>query len=137
MTKFDRDITGKAVSTLLNGLNILIIEDEHIVALGLDDVLVEIGAHSTHICATLHEAQVQLQVHLKEQHYDAVILDLKLRDGSGLALLPLLRSLSLPVIITSGYPEMHIDQMPFLQKPYSFDMLERALKSVLDLTQRL
>jgi DNA-binding NtrC family response regulator len=133
MTKFDWDITGNAVSALLNGLNILIIEDEHIVALGLDDVLGDMGAHSTHICATLYEAQEQL----KAQRFDAVILDLKLTDGSGLALLPLLRSLSLPVIITSGYPEMHIDQMPFLQKPYSTEMLERALKSVLSPTHRL
>ncbi len=117
----------RPIDSLLSGLNVLIIEDEHIVALDLDDQLQKMGACLTFICASVAGAKLQL----KSQRYDLAILDIKLSDGSGLSLLPILASMAIPVVITSGYPVMDIAKIPFVQKPYTAAILAGAIQQLL------
>jgi DNA-binding NtrC family response regulator len=132
MSYFEKDATNLPVDGLLSDLNVLIIEDENIVALELQDLLSDFGTRSISICASIAEARKQLLTEL----FDVIVLDLKLTDGSGLTLIPLIQSLALPIVITSGYPVMEIDQIPYVHKPYTIRTLVGALSSAIYGNQR-
>jgi DNA-binding response OmpR family regulator len=110
----------------LAGLNILVIEDEALVAFDVEELLLQNGASSVEITSSLAVAREILAVRLPA----LVILDVKLTDGSGLELLPLLRQLAVGVVITTGYSGLEIDLHPIVSKPYSGEQLIAAILMV-------
>jgi DNA-binding response OmpR family regulator len=109
----------------LAGLNILLIEDEALVAFDVEDMLLENGANGVEITSSVRVAREILT----SRPVSLVLLDVKLSDGNGLTVLPLLRELGIAVVITTGYSGLEIDLHPIVQKPYSGAQLIEAIQT--------
>ena len=114
-------------------MKLLLAEDEPIQLHGLAQYLTECG-HSVTLANTATEAVQRLY---SGEHYDAVILDVCLPEGTGKTVLSLLRSLpqyeKIPVIVTSG---LRLDKLDFLaaqphvtvlQKPFDLSAISSIL----------
>lgn len=82
---------------------VLIIEDESIIALDLENMMVELGHEVVGIAATRDEAVRQAQA----RRPGLILADVRLADGSsGIdAVTEILRSFDVPVIFITAYPE--------------------------------
>jgi DNA-binding response OmpR family regulator len=110
----------------LDGLHILLVEDEALVALDVEDLLFQSGASSVEITSSLAVAVEAVT----SRPVSLVLLDVKLSDGCGLTILPLLRKLDIAVVITTGYAGLEVDLHPIVQKPYSGAQLIEAIVAV-------
>lgn len=112
---------------------ILILEDEFDLRETLTMFLSEVG-FSVEGTARVRDAIEMIH----DRHFDAVLLDLMLPDGNGNDVLEEIRgneSLEhMPVIIMSAIPPVDRTkaqrEVPFLQKPFSFKKLQKALDEV-------
>jgi len=86
-------------------MNVLIIEDDPMIAKSLSLALTDEGHHSN-ICGTAEEGYFAARDHFNDgiSAYDAIILDINLPDGDGIKLSKTLRSnkISTPVLVVSG-----------------------------------
>ena len=86
-------------------MNVLIIEDDPMIAKSLSLALTDEGHHSN-ICGTAEEGYFAARDHFNDgiSAYDAIILDINLADGDGIKLSKTLRSnkISTPVLVVSG-----------------------------------
>ena len=93
----------------LNGLTVLILEDEMIIALALEETLLKGGAGKLKIAMNLAEARS----FLAENTVDAAVLDLRLPDGDSTQLGAELVAQNVAVVIHSGHAELaHINAIP-------------------------
>jgi DNA-binding NtrC family response regulator len=116
---------------------VLIVEDERGIREGLASAVEGLG-HSALAAAGLGEARALLE----RERVDCILLDIRLRDGSGLELLRELRKGALrevPVIVATAYGDsdrtieaMRDGAFDYLTKPFDLpvllETLERALK---------
>jgi DNA-binding response OmpR family regulator len=112
---------------------ILVVEDEFDLRETLEIFLSEVGfeVEGTHL------TQTGLTL-MREQSFDCVLLDLMLPDGNGADVLDEMRQddelRDIPVILMSAIKPLNPTQnqrdTPFLQKPFSFKMLQAALDEV-------
>ena len=110
----------------LAGQRILILEDEPIIALALEDMLVDRGAKPV-IAERLDEAFALVE----QGSFDAAILDVNLHGGRSFPLAQQLLERGLPFIFATGYGDAPQPDafagVPIVAKPYGLDELERAL----------
>jgi DNA-binding NtrC family response regulator len=118
---------------------VLVVEDERGVREGLGRALEKAG-HQPVLACGLEDARVALGA----QHVDCVLLDIRLRDGSGLDLLREIRGgpkHGMPVIVATAYGDsdrtieaMRDGAFEYLTKPFDLPQLlatvERAVKQV-------
>jgi DNA-binding response OmpR family regulator len=114
----------------LDGLSILIVEDEIIIGLML---AAEIGgAGATPIGPVTSVAGALKAVDARP--VDAVILTTKLIDGSGADLATRLEERRIPYVVVSGYEEATLPSIlrsaPFVAKPISTPLLMNAIKAL-------
>lgn len=129
MTKPIDRATGKlplSSELPLSGMDILLLEDDSLVAFDAEDVLLANGAMSVEIASSVSTARDILA----KRQFAAVVLDVKLTDGSSLELLPVLRARGIGAVIATGYPGLEIADLPILQKPYTSVQLIEAVLSV-------
>jgi DNA-binding response OmpR family regulator len=116
-------------------MKILIVEDEHRVGRFIERALEE-QAYTVRLVRTCREARDALA----ESPYDAVVLDLGLPDGDGLALLREWRDSGFnePVLILSARDAVHdrirglnLGADDYLAKPFSVDELVARIRSLL------
>jgi two-component system, NtrC family, response regulator len=107
---------------------ILVIDDDPLVRASICEVVAQAG-HTAVQASTLDEAGRRLQA----QDFDVVFCDVRMPDGSGLSLLPVIRSArsSPEVIIITGFGEP--DGAELAIKQGAWDYVEKPL-SVQDLT---
>ncbi len=109
---------------------ILIIEDEPLLALDLEDTLVDAGFAVAGTARTLAMALALID----SAKYDAAIVDANLGGVSASPAASALSALGVPYIVFSGYsPEQHRGPFPdahFIQKPCRPDQLVQALTSI-------
>ncbi len=114
-------------------LRVLVVEDETLVALILEDMLVELGHEIVGPAATL-SAGLEIA---ERQEIDIAILDLNLKGVSSLPIANALRERGVPVVFSTGYgrgglPEPFGDA-PLLQKPFQQadieDVIAQAVNS--------
>jgi two-component system, response regulator YesN len=98
---------------------VLIVEDEHLVAWDIEEILRDMGFVHIETTATLKGAQQHLR--LSAQAPALVILDLKLRDGDGSTLIPTCQELAVPVLVVTGYGSFRYADVDVVYKPFSFD----------------
>jgi DNA-binding response OmpR family regulator len=110
----------------LDGLHILLVEDEALVAFDVEDLLLQNGAKSVEITSSIAVAEEIVT----SRPVNLVLLDVKLSDGCGLTILPLLRKLGIGVVITTGYAGLEVDLHPIVQKPYTSAQLIDAIAAV-------
>lgn len=110
---------------------ILIVEDEALVAMQLEDMLLELGHEVAASCARLDEAVETAGI----VACDAAVLDINLSGQKSFAVAEALKSRGVPFFFATGYgvsvlpPGLVGTQV--LHKPYSLADLESALLNAL------
>ncbi|MGH6837785.1 MAG: response regulator [Methylocella sp.] len=93
--------TVKSLGQLpLAGKSVLIIEDEPLIAMGIESCLQDIGAAVVKITNSVAFAQRALDEGIP---FDAAIVDLHVADGDASSLIQILSERGIPVVITTGY----------------------------------
>jgi CheY-like chemotaxis protein/DNA-directed RNA polymerase specialized sigma24 family protein len=114
--------------------DILIIEDEPLIALDIEDTITSLGHRSVGIART-HKEAVKLA---KEKHPQLVLSDIQLADGSsGIdAVNDILASFDVPVIFITAFPERLLTgERPepafLITKPFSPEMVKALIAQAL------
>ncbi len=114
--------------------DILIIEDEPLIALDIEDTITSLGHRSVGIART-HKEAVRLA---KEKHPQLVLSDIQLADGSsGIdAVNDILGSFDVPVIFITAFPERLLTgERPepafLITKPFSPEMVKALIAQAL------
>jgi CheY-like chemotaxis protein len=114
----------------LNGLRVLVVEDEMLVAMLLEDMLGDFGCSVVGPAATLREALPLAQT----ADLDAAVLDVNLGGDPIFPVADALKARGVPFVFASGYGENGLAEAhrgaPVLQKPFRQADLERALNAL-------
>ena len=110
---------------------ILIVEDEPVIALGLEDVLIDAGFEIAGVAGKLDRALVLIE----SGTFDAAIVDANLAGESASPAAKALTARGLPYIMMSGYSKEQIQgeypRAVFLSKPCRPELLIETLNSIL------
>jgi CheY-like chemotaxis protein len=126
--------SGARSPVALEGLRVLIVEDQALLALDLESALGERGIVVASVCATAAQALKALD----GAGIDAAILDFHLDGETSLAVAEALQKSRIPFVFVTGLAE--VDDPALLtrlagkavtQKPYDIDRLMAALREVL------
>ena len=122
-------IKGKGI---IVGKRIIIIEDEPLIALDLEEAVLDAGCNVGGIARTVDEGLALLN----EGGCDGAVLDANLNGISARPLVEWLRAEDVPFIVVSGYTR---DQIEFLDdtsilvgKPFNMDKLTASIKEQLN-----
>ena len=118
----------------LQGLKVLLLEDNLIVALEAEDVLKALGAELVHTASTIADATAYLDL----EKPDFAVLDINLGFETSLDFGMRLRQLAIPFVYATGYGErkkLNDDEFAVLTvtKPYDREHLGVAISHTLDL----
>ena len=113
--------------TMLSGRRVLVVEDEALVAMLVEDALLDAGAEVVGPVATVADA---LEL-LKRQLPEAAVLDLNLAGETSTPVADELAKRGVPFVVATGYgadglPPGHAS-VPVLAKPYDPSDLTAAL----------
>jgi DNA-binding response OmpR family regulator len=106
------------------GLRVLLVEDDLLIAMEMEDFLREIGCEVIGPFARLDAALAAVS----SETFDAAIIDLNLRGELSFPLIGALRARQIPLVLCSGYvdlPEMRsqLEGIPTLSKPFNRKLL--------------
>lgn len=111
----------------LQGLRLLIVEDEAIIAMMLEDMLDDLGCA---VVGSVRNVAAALD-NIKQMEFDGAILDVNLRGERVDPIADALAARGLPFIFATGYGEVGISERfkgtVVLQKPFESTLLRRAL----------
>jgi CheY-like chemotaxis protein len=112
----------------LTGRRVLVVEDEALVAMLVEDALLDAGATVLGPAATVAEALALLE---REEPPHAAVLDLNLAGETSTPVADVLAARGVPFVVATGYgasglPPGHAG-VPVLAKPYDPDELTAAL----------
>ena len=112
----------------LNGLRVFVVEDETLVAMQLEDMLLDLGCATAGMAMRVSRACEML---LRDGAPDVAILDVNIAGEKVFPVAELLRDMQVPIIFATGYgrsgvPEVWHDR-PILQKPYTENEIAEAL----------
>ncbi|WP_300974163.1 response regulator [Sphingomonas sp. LHG3406-1] len=106
-----------------NGRDILVVEDEPLIAMMLEDFLETLGHRIFASCDTVEQALEQAQA----GGFDLAILDVNLKGELVWPVAEALRQRNVPFIIASGGhvepPPAAFANAPLLEKPYTIDRI--------------
>ncbi|MDM9628454.1 response regulator [Rhizobium sp. S152] len=109
---------------------ILIVEDEMLVAMLLEDVVMDLGHEVVGPAMRLEAALLAAE----EEQFDFAILDINLAGKQSFPVADRLRERSIPFMFASGYGARGLEEayrtVPVLQKPYSQAQLEALLRNI-------
>lgn len=113
------------------GHRVLVVEDELVIAMMIEDALIELGAVAVGPVAHIDDA-LKLA---KTETIDAAFLDVNIQGGNSYAVADILADRGIPFIFASGYSdwalaERHRDR-PRLTKPYTSSELNEQLSRLL------
>lgn len=114
----------------LLGKNVLLVEDEPIVAMLVEDMLTGLGAKVVGPAAQVNEAIAMA----RSAQLDAAVLDVKLGSDSSAEVAEVLREREIPYVLATGLDtpaDPRDANAPLLQKPYLQEELGRALEQLL------
>lgn len=113
---------------LLEGLRILLVEDEYLIAMDVETICLEHGAVAVTIVGRLSDLDADSLM----QHIDIAILDLMLNGQSTLDFAARLQRRGIPFIFATGQSmtqeiRTRFPHVQLVEKPYSGDDLVKAL----------
>lgn len=117
----------------LSGLDILLVEDEFLIALDAEEMLRELGAANVTVVSTFEDAEKVIG----EVNFDLALLDVNLNGRKSFPLADLLGKKNTPVVFGTGYNLMARQMEGFktggvcVTKPYSSSSLQKGLLTVL------
>jgi CheY-like chemotaxis protein len=113
---------------MLDGQRVLVVEDEALIAMMVEDMLVELGCV---VAGTARDAAQALEL-AHRTSLDAAILDLQLGDGDSYGVAEEFIRRGIPIIFSTGSTASELrpgyETMPFLSKPFETSDLETALQ---------
>ena len=119
------------MSPIHEALRILIVEDEAIIAMNLEDMVIQLGYYVIAIATRIDKA---LQLADKEE-FNLALLDINLAGVTTFPVAAVLRKRTIPFIFTSGYGQLGLKDdycgAPLLTKPFNSRELERVISQVL------
>ena len=112
----------------LRDKNVLIVEDEYLIAMDLENTLREQGAHVVGPAASVDEA-LELLAHA---HVDCAVLDVNLQGERIYAVADSLRVAGIPYVFATGYAPSTIapgyEDVPCLTKPFDPEVVTSMLR---------
>jgi len=112
----------------LQGLRVLIVEDEAMIAMLIEDLLAELGASPVKTVSSISEASRVLGEAIP---LDMAILDVNLHGQATFPLADLLLERGIPFVFATGYSAAGMPErfsgVPVLQKPFELEQMKRAL----------
>jgi len=126
-----RAASSRGDRPVLTGLNILLVEDEALIAIDVGQLLADTECRVIGPCRDVVDALHAIE----NEHIDCGILDIRLGAEHSLHLADMLVARNVPFIWMSGYdaqilPAQHRNR-PFLCKPFAADELFDALAAAL------
>ena len=120
-----------APDTMLDGHDVLLVEDSLIIALDAEDIANRLGASSVTTAATVEGALDQIDT----QRPTVAILDINLGDRNSYPIADRLAELGIPFLFATGYGEQASLPMDHrgrlvVQKPYTLENVARAMDSL-------
>ena len=117
--------------TSLQGVRVLLVEDESLVAMLVEDLLAELGCEVVDSPANVEDA-----LHAVETGgFDVAVLDVNLAGEHVDPVAGALVSRSIPIVFASGYGRDGVSRpfasAPVLAKPYNIQELAQALRAAL------
>jgi len=114
----------------IQGCRFLVVEDETLIAVLIEDALVEMGCEIVGLSGRLDTA-LQLA---NDGEFDAAILDITIRGGKVYPIAELLAARGIPFAFASGYgdwalPETFRDR-PRLMKPFAMRALHEQIRTL-------
>lgn len=117
---------------VLAGRRILVVEDSPVVGPFTVDLLADLGCEVVGPAPTMATARELVE----EGEFDAALMDVHIRGERVFPLCEMLRAKKIPFVFTSGYADWHMadkwEDRPRLQKPYTIDQIEAALRALFD-----
>lgn len=111
-----------------SGKNILIVEDEPMIAMLLEDMLVDLGYDVAGVASSLSQG---LEL-VEREGFDAAIIDLQLGDQDSLPIAARLNQKGIPFAFATGYgAATSTKDAPIISKPYRHDDIGKALLALL------
>ena len=111
-------------------LRILIVEDEMLVAMSIEDMLLEHGFEVAGIASRLAPALALA----REGRFDAAMLDVNLAGEASFPVADLLAERGIPFLFATGYGLAGLDERyrghPVLQKPFRAAELRKAIEAI-------
>jgi CheY-like chemotaxis protein len=115
----------------LGSRRILIVEDSPVIGSATADMLAELGYEVVGPAPNMAIARTLVE----EGGYDAALMDVHIRGERVFPLCEMLEARGIPFVFTSGYADWHMlekwEARPRLQKPYTPQQVEEALKPLL------
>lgn len=116
----------------LEGVRVLLVEDEAIIAMTAEDMLEELGCSTAATASNLSEA---LSLAGEPAAFDVALLDINLNGQQSLPVAALLRAAGKPFAFTTGYGAAgsgaDYADVPLITKPYQISDLEGAIRKAL------
>ncbi len=118
--------TGVATGTF-NATSVLVVEDEALVALDLEDMLLDIGFKDVVLCNSIEAAEITLS----DRSFSYMVFDLNLDGKSSVPLIEKVLGSDVRIVVASGYDAKSVElpdpSIPRITKPYRFAELQQAL----------
>lgn len=116
------------IDKMMQKRRVLIVEDEIVVALFVEDILVECGYEVVGVVSRLEDAVG------RDPDYDMAVLDVHINGRDVFDFADILAERGIPFVFATGYgergiPERHRSR-PILQKPFQPDDLKRLLEEI-------
>ncbi len=133
--RFERPLHSaplEAPAQVIEGKNILMVEDSLIIALDAEDILKRLGARDVTTAGTVEHALEAID----RSKPDLALLDINLGDQTSFAIADRLHALRIPFLFATGYGEQaqlppHHQAQAVVQKPYTLENIARALPKLL------
>ena len=123
--------TPSGTDPKFNGRDILVVEDEEMIASVIEEMLLDLGCREVWIAGSAKDAQTVLAQHRP----DAVILDVNLGGDSGFQLAQSLVDAKIPFVFATGYGRHGLPAQwatrPIMQKPFKMETLHAVLGALL------
>ena len=113
------------------GRDILVVEDEEMIASVIEEMLRDLGCRQVWIAGSAKDAKAVLAQHRPH----AAILDVNLGGDSGYQLAQSLIDAKIPFVFATGYGRHGLPEKwatsPIMQKPFKMEMLQAVLGAIL------
>ena len=121
----------EAAKPELKGKRILVIEDSPVVGPFTVDLLTELGFEVAGPAPNMAAARELMEA----GGFDGALVDIHIRGERVFPLCDMLEAKGVPFVFTSGYADWQMpekwQERPRLQKPYTVDQIEQALRALL------
>lgn len=116
----------------LEGVRVFVVEDESLVAMQLEDMLLDFGCEIAGLAMRVARAREMIGANLEA---DIAVLDVNIAGETVYPIAELLRSLQIPIVFATGYGRTGVvedwQSCPILQKPYTEREMAAALRTAL------